>query len=247
MKIDELIEQIELFAPPALAAEWDNSGWQVKLLNAEITKVMLALTITNDVVNQAADKGCNLVLSHHPLMFSKINRFDISDPYHLPIINAIQHNIQVYSAHTNLDRTNGGLADYLAKLFEMQNTVEFKDFVKIGELKQSKPLLAMVEHIKKVLNADKLKLINPSGLDEVKKIALCPGGGAEYATQLEDVDLYITGDVKYHSATEIKNLAVIDAGHYETERIYLPEFKKMIEGHGFEVLIAEEPHPWDVV
>lgn len=250
--LNKIIEKIENFAPLELASVWDNSGWQVKLGNNSVNKALLALTITEDIVNQAINNNCDLIISHHPMLFEKFNKISAENKALLPVIKAVQNNIQVYSAHTNLDFARGGIADKLAELFGLQNIfvpeyLEDNKFVRIGELHEYKDLRLFIEEIKNKLKAPNVKLINNSNVLKVKTIAIVPGGGASFTPNLKDIDLLLTGDVKYHNALEAENFAVIDAGHFETERIILPVLKDLLAELDIEIIIAGEQPVWEII
>ncbi len=247
VKISAIVKELEVLAPLELAAEWDNTGWQVKLEDKDVTKVMLALSPGSDIIKQAQKEGCNLVITHHPLVFSKINSIDCENSIQKIIIEAIKNDVHLYCAHTNLDKAPGGVSDVVADVLGLENVVEFEEFVKTGTLKKTKNLDEMVEVIKKVFDIDKLNLINPQNIQKVSKVAVCPGSGGDFIKRLKDVDLYITGDVKYHDALEVMDKIVIDAGHFEIERIILPVLKEKIEQLGVNAVIAEESAPWIVV
>jgi dinuclear metal center YbgI/SA1388 family protein len=252
-KVNEIIEKIENFAPLSLQSEWDNSGWQVYLGNFDIDKVLLALSPTFDVIEQAVEKKCELIISHHPLIFSKINKLNINNFADKSVIKAVQNNIQIYSAHTNLDVVQGGVADKLANLLNLKNlsiignTDTNSGFGRIGELEQEQNLEDFLTDLKKVLNIDSLRLINPTGKTKVKKIAVCPGSGGDFIQNLTDVDLYITGDIRYHTALEVNNMAVADAGHMETEQIILPVIKDLLKEFKIDTFIAQEKSPWQTI
>ena len=251
--LNKIIEKIEKFAPPELASDWDNSGWQVYLGNNSVNKILIALTCTLDVLEQAIKNNCNLIISHHPLIFEKINKISTENNAVLPLIKAIQNNIQVYSAHTNLDSCKGGVADKLAVLLGLKN-IRFPDqlaedsrFARVGELEKEKELDIFIKELKEILKTDNIKLINYSNKTKIKKIAIIPGSGASFIPKLKDIDVLITGDVKYHNALEAKDFAVIDAGHCETERIILPVLKELLSEFSAETLIAEETSPWEIL
>ena len=109
-EVQEVIDLIENVAPPETAAKWDNSGWQINLGKKNLNKIMSALTVTDDVVKQAVDKGCDLIIAHHPLIFEPLKKID-----DIAIIRTIQNGIQIYSAHTNLDVAKGGTTDTLVE------------------------------------------------------------------------------------------------------------------------------------
>ena len=246
-KVSKIIEKIENFAPSSLAADWDNSGWQIYLGNAEVKKTLLAISPDINVINQAIEKNCGLIISHHPLLFEKINRINSGNIYDMAIIKAIQHNIPIYSAHTNLDVTKNGIADKLAGLFELKNLETFEDFVRIGELEKEENFANFLVKLKNVLNINKLSLINPANMERIKRIAVCPGSGGDLIEKLSGIDLYITSDIKYHSALKASDMIVVDAGHLETERIILPVLRDLLLEFDLEILIAEEESPFDVV
>ena len=220
--LNKIIEKIEKFAPPELASDWDNSGWQVYLGNDSVNKVIIALSPTLNVIEQAIKNNCDLVISHHPLIFEKINKISAKNNALLPLIKVIQNNIQVYSAHTNLDSTQGGIADKLAELLKLKNiknlelVSEESRLERIGELEEEKDLNLFIKELKEILKIDKIKLINPSNKTTIKKVAVIPGSGACFIPTLKDIDVFITGDVKYHDALEVNDLIVIDSGHLET-------------------------------
>lgn len=248
-----IIEKIEQFAPLELASSWDNSGWQINLGNKTVNRILLALSPTVDVVNQAIENKCDLIISHHPLIFNKLNTFSVEEQTSLALITAIQNKIQVYSAHTNLDSSQGGIADKLAGLFNLKNIVlpdylqEESKFARIGEFETEKELDIFINEIKEKLNVQKIKLINTSNKSKIKKIMVIPGSGGSFIPKIKDVDVLITGDVKYHDALEAKNIIVIDAGHLETERIILPVIKDFLAEFAIEVFIADEKPLWDFI
>ena len=251
--LNKIIEKIEKFAPPELASDWDNSGWQVYLGNNSANKILLALTCTLDIVEQAIKNNCNLIISHHPLIFEKINKISTENSALLPVIKAIQNNIQVYSAHTNLDSTEGGIADKLAELLKLKNITLLEQIPedsllgRVGKFAEEKELNIFIEELKKILKTDNIKLINPSNKTKIRKVAVIPGGGASFIPKLKGIDVLITGDVKYHNALETKDFAIIDAGHFETERVILSVLKELLSEFPVKTFIAEEKSPWEIL
>lgn len=247
-KISSVIKQMESLAPLDLQEEWDNSGWQIKLENDELTKVMLALSPTLDVVEQAIEFGCNLIITHHPLFFSEMKTIVSDSIQNKVAIQAIKNDIQIYSAHTNLDKAQGGINDLIAKLLGLTNVRDEFGLVRVGEIDQTE-INNFVHKVKIVLNCKEVRLINPMGLDinkeqEIKTVAICSGSGGDFVNKV-DADLFITGDIKYHTAIEVQDKAVLDAGHFETERIVLPYLEDYLSE--FKVFVAAEKYPWIVL
>ena len=241
IKTEDIISKIEKYASLDLMEPWDNSGWQINLCHDYTNKVMVALSLTKESLEQAITNDCDLIITHHPLIFDRLNAIDDS-----VIIEAIRHNISVYSAHTNLDKTYGSTTDALAGVLGLKNLITVDDYIKISHLKDEVALEEFLDFVKLALDADRIKLINPSGVTTVKNIALCAGAGGSYIKKLReyDIDLYLTGDIKFHSALEVRNFAAADIGHFDSEIPVLPLIQGLIANTGVEVISANEHVPW---
>ena len=241
IKTDYIISKIEKYASLELSENWDNSGWQIDLDHDYTNKVLVALSLTKNVLEQAITNDCDLIITHHPLIFNSIKK--INNPL---ILEAIRNNICVYSAHTNLDKTYGSTTDALCGVLGLQNLVTVEDYVKITHLKDELALEQLTENIKQALNLESVKLINPDNITIVKNIAICAGAGGGFIDKLRDydVDVYITGDIKFHKALEVEGFAVIDIGHFESELPVLPLIQGLIAKTKVEVMIAQEEKPW---
>lgn len=243
MLIKDIISKIEKFAPVELASEWDNTGWQVKLDIEETDKVLLALSPTPDVVEQAKNLGCGLIVTHHPLFMGKITRLSYKGFTSRTAIETIRNNIQIYAAHTNLDKTQGGINDVLAQMFGLRDVEIVGEFVRTGTI-EPMPLDDFALCVKDFLGCENVRLINTAGVQTVSKVALCSGSGADLVNSC-DADVFITGDVKYHSAIEALDKAILDVGHFEGERVILPVLQGLLTG--VETFIADEKDPWTVI
>ncbi len=244
IKTDYIISKIEKYASLELAEPWDNSGWQINLCHDYTNKVLVALSLTKDVLEQAVTNDCDLIITHHPLIFNSIKK--IENPL---IVEAIRNNICVYCAHTNLDKTYGSTTDALCGVLGLQNLVTVEDYIKIAHLKDELALEQLCDNIKQALNLENVKLINPNNISIVKNIAICAGAGGGFIDNLRnyDVDVYITGDIKFHKALEVDGFAVIDIGHFESELPVLPLIQGLIAKTKVEVIIAKEEKPWVMV
>ncbi len=244
IKTDYIISKIEKYASLELAESWDNSGWQINLEHDYTNKVLVALSFTRDVLEQAVTNDCDLIITHHPLIFNSIKKIENS-----LIAEAIRNNICVYCAHTNLDKTYGSTTDALCGVLGLQNLITVDDYIKISHLKDEFALDQMIKNIKQALNLEHLKLINPNNIDTVKNVAVCAGAGGSFIDKLKnyDIDLYITGDIKFHKALEVEGFAVADIGHFESELPVLPLIQGLIAKTKVEVIIAQEEKPWIVI
>ena len=170
----EIIEKIEKFAPLETQEPWDASGWIVDLETTEVKKVMFALTVTEEVFKQAYRQQCDLIISHHPLFFV---------PYHYRKIN-------IYCAHTNLDKAKGGTTDLLLNAIKL-NGKDFGDFVRIVNLENE----MSVEFLKlKLLPiSPRLRIVNNLSAKTIKTIGFCAGSGTEFIEKTP-CDAFVTGD-----------------------------------------------------
>lgn len=218
----EIIRKIEEFAPPELAEDWDCSGIGVETSRTEINKIMLALTVTEDVVNQARTQKCDMIISHHPLFFVPLEWRDTD----------------IYSAHTNLDLTQGGTTDTLIKSLdcEASETANFIRYVNTD--------ISMDNFIKKLKKiSPNLRYVNNNNIKQLKKIGFCAGSGSEFIKDAEEAnaDAFVTGDLKFHTALDSK-IAVFDIGHFESEILILDVIEKLLQG--VEIIKAQEKSPF---
>lgn len=243
-KISQIISLIEDFAPLNTAQAWDNSGWQVNLGMEDAKKIMTTLTVTEDVVNQAIKEGCDFILSHHPVFFDPIKK--IEDKF---ILDAIQNNIQIYSAHTNLDIANGGTSDILAKMAGFNKIEIVNDFVRSFTFNKEVRLGDFISKLKNDLKLKNVNLINNKDIETLKTAAFCAGSGGSFISSIKNskIDIYITGDVKYHEAIEAGSLIVLDIGHFESEKYVTDIFKHILRKINVEVVAADEKNIWQIV
>ena len=246
--VNKIINIIEKFAPLELAEEWDNTGWQINLGIKEVNNVMVCLSVTPQIIEQAINNNCGLIISHHPLIFNGIKKILNENVLNKLIISCIQNNIQVYSAHTNLDCTQGGVNDILCEKLGLIYKENLNKFVKLTHLPEKMTVESFILKLKISLNAPKIKLINPQNIQEIKTVAICSGSGSEFINEvMGKADAYITGDIKYHSALEVRDLVVIDAGHFETEKIILQTLKNLLHTEVPDVVTGKETEPWVIV
>ena len=221
----EIVKRIENFAPLELAESWDCSGWLVETKNANIQKVLLALTVTGDVVRQAKAKNCDMIISHHPLFFVPFNYKDID----------------IYCAHTNMDRAEGGTTDKLINVLGLTKTKNIGDFTRLVSLDKPLAIKNFIDILKTI--SPNMRYVNNFGAEMIKNIAFCAGSGSEFIREAYEngTDAFVTGDLKFHTALD-SPIAVFDIGHFESEIKVLDVFKSLL--YGVEVCKAEESSPF---
>ena len=242
-KVNKIIKKIEEFAPISTCQKWDNSGWQINLGIENTSKILLALDVTPSAVDEAIKKKCDLILSHHPVFFNSIK--SIEAPY---IIKAIKNNIQIYSAHTNLDIAQGGVSEYLAEKCGFTELDTAFEFIKYKQFDKEKNFSKLISTIKTVFGLPSVKVVN-SKRKTYKSIAFCSGSGAEFIPELEKIgiDVFITGDLKHHQALSANNITIIDLGHFHSERFVSEIFQNILKNEDVEIIPATEKPAWELI
>ena len=245
MKIKEIIDALEIFAPLPLQDGFDNAGMQVGLTDVKATGALLCLDVTEDVVEEAINQGINLIISHHPLMFKGYKSITGKDYTERCIMNAIKNEITIYSMHTNLDNAPNGVNYKIAEKIGLKNVkvLDPKEYMQqessnnteennkpsewlmagsgaIGELEEPMTETEFLKHVKRTFEAGCVKHTKLTGR-LISKVAICGGAGAflmEKAVK-EYADAFVTGEIKYHDYFyyEDKILAT-EIGHYESEQ-----------------------------
>jgi len=216
----EIVKKFEDFAPLEIQESWDCSGWLVETNKVKVNKIMLCLTVTNEVIKQAKEKHCDMIISHHPLFF-------------VPLAWSF---IDIYCAHTNMDLARGGTTDVLVEElgFSVSGSDGFVRYVDIDiTLEDLKNRLIQISPNFRYVNSSK---------KEFHRLAFCAGSGSEFINEAykNGADCFITGDLKFHTAIE-SPITVFDIGHFESEIMVLKVFKKLI---GCNVLYADEKSPF---
>ncbi|MRJ06688.1 MAG: Nif3-like dinuclear metal center hexameric protein [Epsilonproteobacteria bacterium] len=214
MLLKDIYRVLDSISPFELQEEWDNSGLQLGNPNKTITKVYLTLDIDEEVVSYAETNS--LIISHHPLIFRNLRRITPEQATGKYIIGLIKKNISLISLHTNIDKTH--LNRYFAEEV-LQWKGEQKGLVYYATLNMTLEEIAPL--IKSRLGLEMMRVV--PAREFIRRGAVVTGSGMSILDLLEeDVDLLLTGDIKYHEAMEAKGrgITLIDIGHYESERYF---------------------------
>ncbi len=237
MKIKEVIAALEQFAPLPLQEDYDNAGLQLGLTEAEVSGALLCLDVTEETVAEAVEKGCNLVVSHHPLLFRGLKQIVDADSVQRTVKMAIKNDVTIVSMHTNLDNAVGGVNWKIAEKLglevrdarcEMRGE---KCGLYVGTF--AKPLSAndFISLLKTRMEAQCV-MTNELLKREIRKVAICGGAGSFMLDDAiaQGADAFVTGEMHYHEYfghdQEIQ-IAVI--GHYESEHFTNELFREIIE------------------
>ena len=252
MKIKEVIKALERFAPLPLQESWDNAGLQVGLTEAEVSGALLCLDVTEQIVDEAVSKGCNLIVSHHPLIFRKLARLTGEDYVQRSVMKALANGIVILSMHTNMDNARGGVNFKIAEKLGLQNVrfmnprtidgVECGSGV-IGEWENPIAVDDFIIMLKKRFGVECVET-NQLLRRPIKTVAMCGGAGAFLVDEAvaAGADAFLTGEMHYHEffgREQQIQIAVI--GHYQSEQFTSEVFRDIIvsECPGVKCCIAE--------
>lgn len=230
-RIREVIEFLEEIAPLDLQEDYDNSGLIYGFPDAKITGIVFSLDLTEEVLHEAMNKGCNLVISHHPIIFRGIKKFT-GHYVDRVVALAIKNDISIYAIHTNLDNVlENGVNGKIANILRLEETsvlkpkpgMELSEEIGsgvIGYLNKPMEEVVFLDYLKEKMD---LKVLKHTALlnKKIEKVSICGGSGSFLLSAAKQVnaDVFITADFKYHEFFEADgDIMIIDIGHYESER-----------------------------
>lgn len=257
MKLRTIIESLERLSPSSFAESWDNVGLLAGRMDKEVNKLCIALDATDEVVDEAVHIGADMLLTHHPLIFSAIKRVNTEDFTGRRVVKLLQNDISYYAMHTNFDIM--GMADAAADEICLRDrqvlTITYEDEIakegigRYGKLPRIMTLEECASYIKQAFALDSIKIYGePQTV--VECAAISPGSGKSMIKPavLAGADVLITGDIDHHEGLDAiaQGLAIIDAGHYGLEKIFIPYMLEYIKRElpQLSVFAAREKNPF---
>ena len=220
LKAKELVEPIEAFAPVELQESWDNCGFSVGDPQKRVKGVLIALDCTEEVLDEAIGLGCDMIITHHPLIFRGIKSVTPNNYTGRIITRALKNGIVIYSAHTNMDKAVDGVSALMAKKIGLEELEPLtgENLGLVGNLSVPMHFGKLVEIVKKEFGVGHLRVSEPVD-GEIKRIAVCGGSGHSFIgdAMAKGAQVYITGDITYHQFYCEKGFMVMDIGHYNSE------------------------------
>lgn len=257
MECNQVIEILEDLSPCFYAESWDNVGLLLGDRKQKVFKIYVALDATDAVVDDAILLGADMIVTHHPLIFSAMKRITTDDFIGRRIVKMMENKIAYYAMHTNFDVTH--MADLAADKLDL-TTRSVLDVTyegetarvgigKVGVLPQEVTLSQCAEQIKQEFSIEQVKIFG-TPLRKVQTVAICPGSGKSVIDKAvkSGADVLITGDIDHHEGIDgvAKGIAIIDAGHYGLEQIFVPYMTKFLEKElpGMEIVAAMNQEPF---
>lgn len=257
MLCNDIIKILEKQSPVEYALEWDNVGLLVGRRNKEVKRIMLAVDATMEVCSSAIENNVDMIITHHPIIFSKMNRVNDDTVLGAKIMSLIEAGVCCYAMHTNFD-TKGGMGKEAARMMGLKNTVvleETKDGEGVGEigiLDKSLKVNELAAYVKEKFGLENV-LVFGDGERVVEKIAISPGSGKSMLdiSVKNGVECLITGDIGHHEGIDAveMGLCIIDASHYGIEKIFMEYMYNYLKDycHDVEIGIADTGIPYKVV
>ncbi len=242
----KIYDYIDSIAPFSGQAEWDNSGFLVGERGAKADRILFALDATAQVIHEAVEKNCTLLITHHPILFNPVKAFTEADPAYL----AAKHGISVICAHTSYDFAAGGVADVLCAAVGLTDVraSECGEF-RIGKTTCS-AAQAFAQTVKAALHAQVFVALPQK---QVETVAVCGGAGASFlhAAKEQGADLLLTGEAKHHEMLDAaaQDIALVVAGHFETERPAICKLRERVQAAFPETvcLLSEQVSPVQII
>ena len=224
MKVKDITDVLEEFAPLSIQEKWDNSGLCIGSPENRVTSALIGLDCTPELVDEAVSCGADMIITHHPLIFSGLRKITPDDPTGLAVIKAVSAGISVYAAHTTADKVMAGVSGAMASRLGLRN-VGILDMEEggaglgaVGDLPEEMSPEQVIRYVKGRFSLKVVRCSRPAG-PPVRRVALCGGAGSSLIGKAMEsgARLYITGDVSYHHFFTAPGFMIMDIGHYESE------------------------------
>jgi dinuclear metal center YbgI/SA1388 family protein len=242
VKIKEVLSALEKFAPLPLQESWDNAGLQVGLTEAEVSGALLCLDVTEKIIDEAVARGCNLVVSHHPLLFRGLKQISNLTDVQRTVMKAIKSSVAVISMHTNMDNARGGVNFKIAEKMGLSQVsfisprlaagVECGSGV-IGTTAQPLTASDFIQQVKQTFNVA-CAMTNELLQRPIQRVAICGGAGDFLIDDAlkAGADAFITGEMHYHQYFGYEQrLQICVIGHYQSEQFTAEVFRDIILAH----------------
>ena len=244
------MDALEQYAPLPLQDSFDNAGLQIGLTEEqEVAGALLCLDVTEEIIDEAVRKGCNVVIAHHPLLFHGLKSITGKSYVERCVIKAIKNNIAIYAAHTNMDNAQGGVNYRIAETIGLTNLAFLDDKAGaipagsgiIGELPTAEDEKNFLLRLKSLFG---IQCIRHNALcgRKVRRVALCGGAGGFLLSKAISLgaDAFLTGEMRYHDYFGHEgDLLIAEMGHYESEQYTMDIFAEILSNQFPELKIVK--------
>ena len=260
MKVNEWRSKLERLAPLSYSCQWDNPGLLAGRGEKEVSKILIALDATDEVVDLAETKKADLLLTHHPLIFKPVKTVNDQDFIGRRLIKMIQADISCYAMHTNFDIAPGWMGDLAAEKLGLLDSIPlevtgekdgcFYGIGKVGNLAKEISLKSLAQEVKAIFGLPFVTLYGAKQAEKrIKRVAVCPGSGKGMTDSAINLgaQVLITGDMGHHDGidAEARGLVILDGGHYGLEHMFvdfMEQYCRQVDGN-VEVIKAPVEFP----
>lgn len=250
-RVKDILDNLELKAPLQLAESWDNVGLLIGNPEQSVTGIMAGLDPTNELIDEAISKGCNTIVTHHPVIFKPLAVINTGTPEGILLQKALSHNIAIIGYHTNFDSAEEGVSDVLGKRLGLSNLKPLvvppsaPEGTGLGRIGTYKTALTRDEFTRCLLSALELDCVQMTGEipETVTTVAVCGGSGSDFAQAAlqKGADVYLSAEIKHSTAIWAGEygFCIVDGTHYATEK---PAVALLVE----RLLQANETEGWNI-
>lgn len=248
MLCQEIIKTLEARYPGSCAMDWDNVGLLVGRRKKEVHRIYVAVDATDEVIEAAIDAQADMLVTHHPMIFSGMKRITEDDFIGRRVLHLIQNDIAYYAMHTNYDVM--GMAELAADMLDLKDRRVLEEVLdgegigRVGDLSRSMTLEECANFVKERFGLPNVKIFGELE-KQVQRAAICPGSGKSEAKPALSMgaEVYITGDIDHHTGIDMADcgMAIIDAGHYGVEHIYIADMEQFLKENCPELRVYTAP------
>lgn len=237
MLCKDIVERLEELYPSDMALEWDNVGLLVGRKEKEVKRIYVALDLTEEILVKAIEEKADMIVTHHPMIFSPLRTITDGDFIGRRVVKLLQHDIAYFAMHTNYDVMR--MADLSADILELKcqkvlETTCIQENLGIGKIGVCEKEMTLSQCAKLVKEKFHLDAVQVFGEEDkrIQKIAVCAGSGKSVISVAIDkgADVLVTGDIGHHEGIDAieRNLAIVDAGHYGLEYIFIKDVSETL-------------------
>jgi dinuclear metal center YbgI/SA1388 family protein len=261
--VQNILDILDTEAPFSLAESWDNVGLLVGNPQQLVTGVLAGLDPTNNLVNEAVERGCNVIITHHPVIFKPLTAINTGVPEGKLLEKALSNQIAIIGCHTNFDSAEEGVSDYLGQQLGVSNMIpllthsETSETTGIGRIGKLPGPVSAKEFLGRVLTSLNLPGVQLTGKlpEKIQTVAICGGSGSDLAPIAfkRGADVYISAEIKHATAiwANENNFCIIDGTHYATEKpavsLLVKKLQQSNDNAGWEIPMLQseqEIHPF---
>ena len=248
LKIRDICEALNAFAPFETCEKWDNSGLLAGSAEMTVTGVHCALDLSRRVLKEASDSGANLIVTHHPILFGGRKNLREDDEEGAMLCELVRNHIALIACHTNFDKANGGVNDILAEKLGLTDVAPIEGdeegYLRMGTM-DAETLADFAKQVRATLG-DAVRVYGSHDA-EIRKVAVCGGAGGEFAAiaKAAGADAYVTGEMRYHDSLDLAQagFATLHCGHDATEKLAVEKLADIVKAKaaeaGAEIRVTE--------